>query len=416
MRILFISSFYPPYDLGGLEQLCGEMVASLSARGHICHVLASRHGVTDLAKIEMNVDRRLNLQADIHQYRPVDFFLRRKYREAFNHRMVSDTIDRYAPDVIFIWGMWNLDRRIPYWAEQARPCRVAYAIADYWPIEPDIHERYWQSPANRIWAEWLKKPLRKIVLSQLAWEKAVHPLALEHVACVSQYVRDKLTQAGALPHGAQVIYNGIDPTPFQEMAVQRDADRSGPLRLIYTGSLSEHKGVHTAIEACGLLRERGLDEEIHLTIVGGGHPDYVRWLKQRVDELDIGESVTLTGRVPRSEVSSILAGHHVFLFTSVYEEPIARSVMEAMAAGLAMVGTAVGGQAEMLQDGVNALIYSPNDADGLARCIASLMIDSDLRSNLAQAGQRMVLQRFTLERMVDEMEDWLTDMVTGHTG
>jgi glycosyltransferase involved in cell wall biosynthesis len=103
-----------------------------------------------------------------------------------------------------------------------------------------------------------------------------------------------------------------------------------------------------------------------------------------------------------------LAGHDVFLFTSVWEEPIARSVMEAMAAGLVVVGVPVGGQSEMLLDGANALVFPPGDADALAGCILRLQRDPDLAPRLSDAGRQMVLERFTLDRMVDEMETWLT--------
>ena len=99
-------------------------------------------------------------------------------------------------------------------------------------------------------------PIQLIALRTLAREKTAHPLNLDHVACVSQYVRNKLKQAGVLPHGARVIYNGIDPAPFLRVAEQRRAEASS-LRLVYTGSLTAQKGVHTAIEALGLLRQRG---------------------------------------------------------------------------------------------------------------------------------------------------------------
>ena len=271
---------------------------------------------------------------------------------------------------------------------------------------PNPHVSYWQQPARRRVTGMLMAPARHLALRTLAQERAAYPLGLEHVACVSEYVRNKLSQAGALPHGARVIYNGIDPEPFLQAAAQCKAD-SGTLRLVYTGSLVAHKGVHTAIEALGLLRQRGRSDGIHLDVVGGGHPDYQAQLRQRIAELGLADWVTFSGRVLRSEIANVLADHDVFLFTSVYEEPIARSVMEAMAAGLAIVGTPVGGQPEIFEDGTNALVYPPDDASKLADCIEVLQHDPALRARLALAGQATVEKRFTLERMVDEMESWL---------
>jgi len=84
--------------------------------------------------------------------------------------------------------------------------------------------------------------------------------------------------------------------------------------------------------------------------------------------------------------------------------------MEAMAAGLAVIGTAVGGQGEMLQDGLNALIFAPEDPLALAEAILQIRRDPALRARLARAGRQMVLERFTLDRMVNEMETWLQDL------
>jgi glycosyltransferase involved in cell wall biosynthesis len=213
-------------------------------------------------------------------------------------------------------------------------------------------------------------------------------------------------QAGALPNGARVIYNGVDMFPFLNAAGQR-VDQANALRLVYTGSLVEHKGVHTAIEAMGLLRQRGKLAGISLTVVGSGHPEYEVQLHSRVQALGLENLITFRGWVARSEIPRILAEHDVFLFTSEYEEPIARSVMEAMAAALAVIGTAVGGQAEILTDSENALVYLPGNAEQLADAIQMLRCEPDLRARLATAGQKTVEQRFTLDRMIDEMEAWL---------
>lgn len=410
MRILFLSNLYPPHDLGGWEQNCQEMAHRLQNRGHACHVLTSRYGMNGLPAPQESVTRALYLQADIHHYRPLDFFWRRPWQEWANRRALRRALDSFQPDVVFIWGMWNLSRQIAYRAEQWMNGRVAYAIAGYWPMEPDAHEAYWQRTARRSWARTLMAPARWLARRSLAREKATHPLALEQVACVSEYVRRKLTDAGALPHGARVIYNGIDPYPFLQAATHRTPSPH-LLRLIYTGGLVAHKGVHTTIEALGVVQRRGQVDEMHLSIAGGGHPEYEARLKRRVEELGLGDRVAFRGRVPRAEIAELLAGHDVFLFTSVYEEPIARSVMEAMAAGLSVIGTPVGGQGEMLQDGANALVFSPDDPEGLAACILRLQRDPELRARLAEAGRRTVVERFTLDRMVDEMEAWLEGLV-----
>jgi glycosyltransferase involved in cell wall biosynthesis len=107
----------------------------------------------------------------------------------------------------------------------------------------------------------------------------------------------------------------------------------------------------------------------------------------------------------------VLAVHDVFLFTSLSEEPIARTVMEAMAAGLAVIATPVGGQVEMLEEGANVLTFPPGDPAALAGHIQRLLDDPTLLRRLAAAGRQTVLQRFTVRRMVDEYEAWLEEIV-----
>jgi glycosyltransferase involved in cell wall biosynthesis len=409
MRILFISNFYPPHALGGMEIRCGETVARLEARGHRCRVLTSRYGSDGASAATDDVVRALHLEADLNYYRPQDFFLQRPGHARANRQALRRQIDIFQPDIIFVWGMWNLSPHVAYWAEQAMPGLVAYAVAGYWPMEPGVHEAYWQLPAQHVLSEVLKAPLRRWVLRKLTKERAAYTLKLEHVACVSEYVRQKLLASGALPHGARVIYNGIDPRPF--MAVANPSPPRDGMRLVCVGNLVPHKGVHTAIEALGLLRRQNKLNDLHLTLVGGGHPDYETHLRELVHRRHLSAHVAFYGRVPRKQVADILAAHDVFLFTSVYEEPIARSVMEAMAAGLVVIGTPVGGQQEMLEHGVNALVYAPDDAEALAARIMQLEDDRALSDRLSAAGRQTVLDRFTLQRMVDEMEAWLEEIV-----
>ena len=407
IRILFVSNLYPPHELGGWEQNCQEIVARLRARGHDCHVLTSRYGVGRRPPAEDGISRTLHLQANVEYYRPLDYMLRRRWRSRANRLTLHRALDALAPDVVFIWGMWNLSHEVAYRAERWLPGRVAYAVASYWPMEPDADTAYWSLPANHAWAERLKSLARKSILPRLARESRAHRLEMEHVACVSAFVCQKLLDAQALPHGARIINNGIDPTPFLAATGARSPGTGAELRLVYTGGILPHKGVHTAIEALGLLQQRGQADGVRLELIGGGHPDYMAQLQRRVGELGLADRITFRGRVPRDEIPGRLARADVFLFTSLWEEPIARSAMEAMAAGLAVIGTPVGGQREMLEHGVNALVYPPDDAAALAACVQRLRDDRALCARLGDAGRRTVLERYTLDRMADEMERWL---------
>jgi glycogen synthase len=407
MRLLFLSNLYPPYEIGGYEQWCQEVALRLRRRGHTVHVLTSRHGVNGTPLSEQDVTRTLYLQADINHYKPLDFFLKRARQEQFNRQELRRVLDQIQPDLAVIWGMWDLSRNLPYWAEQWMPGRVGYYISSYWPNDTDIHVEYWQSPAGQRLSDILKRPVRHAALSQLRREGYPPRLRFDYAVCCSQFVRDTLVQAGKLPADAGVLFGGIEPGPILQHAVRKEAAPDGALRLLFFGSLLPHKGAHTAIEAVGLLKQKGWADRMTLTILGGGHPDYEAYLHALVKKLDVGSQVQFAGRVSREEVPAWLSRFDVFLFTSIWAEPMARTVMEAMAAGLLVIGAEVGGQIEMLSKDENALTFCAEDAAGLAFQIERALAEPGLRTQLAQAGQQTALARFTLDGMVDNVEKWL---------
>ncbi|MGD2158109.1 MAG: glycosyltransferase family 4 protein [Anaerolineales bacterium] len=410
MRILFLSNFYPPHEIGGYEQWCQEVRQGLQARGHNVQVLASRHGVQSEKEcaVEDGVTRSLHLQADITYYRPNDFFLKRPGQLRANLRELKKSIDQFHPEVILVWGMWNLSLKLPYWAERLMPGRVAYFIASYWPMDLDPHTSYWRLPGRRPVTELVKRPLRALALSSLHREGYPPHLRFEHAVCCSQFVRDKLVQVGKLPPRAGLLYGGINPEPYLGNIAEDKNCQEKPLRLLYFGRLIHDKGVHTAIQALAILKQRGLADRVELTILGDGHPEYKARLQSMVMQTHDDNRVHFVAWVPKEEIPDWLKRFDVYLFTSIWPEPMARSVMEAMAAGLLVIGSEVGGQSEMLVNGENALTFKAEDAAGLADHIISVLEDPSLRLRLARSGQDMVLRKFTLTRMVDDIESYLS--------
>lgn len=411
MRILFVSNLYPPCEIGGLEQLCQEVVERLQERGHICHVLTSGHGVQRGQSSAEGITRSLYLQADIHHYRPLAFFLRRPWQEWANRRAMYRAIELSKPDLVFIWGMWNLSPRVACWAEDLMSGRVAYNIQSYWPLDTDPHTAFWRDPGRRPLTRLVLRPFAQLALLTLQLESYPPRPKFHHVSSCSQHVVDLLVSEGVIPPGATVILNGIDPAPFIRQQ-RRRCKSSRPLRLLYFGGLLEHKGVHTAIEALGILQQRFGIDRVNLTVVGGGLPEYEAHLRALTRCLDLEEKVRFVGRVPRTEVPRILRNHDVFAFTSIWAEPFGRTIIEAMAAGLAVIGADVGGSREVFRFYPENMLFEPGNAESLAKQIRRLADTPDLVDRLGEAGQNLVLEHFTMDRMVDEIEDWLKGVVS----
>ena len=130
-----------------------------------------------------------------------------------------------------------------------------------------------------------------------------------------------------------------------------------------------------------------------------------------VSDYGLENYVNFASFVPRSEIPKWLNQFDVYLFTSIWQEPLALSVMEAMAAGLLVIGSEVGGQTEILHQDQNALTFQAEDAQGLANQIIYALEHPALRVKLAQAGRQLVVEKFTIDRMVNEIEDFLSQIV-----
>jgi len=413
MRILFLSNFFPPARPGGYTQWCHEVAERLAERGHNVGVLTSRYELEKAPVGEQNIYRLFHLEGDLDYYEPIHFFTQWKKQHRENLACLENTVRDFAPDLIFVWGMWSLSKALPALAERLLPGRVVYYLSDYWPVALDMHTTYWQLPARRWPIQLLKRVLSKVAMSMLAKESQPD-LKLEKVICVSNRVRDLLVEAGLPIEHACIIHGGTDIERFLD--VRKRDYRCRPLKLLYAGQLVQHKGVHTAIEAMAKLVKELRTGQIHLTLVGSGHPDYEAVLRELVDTSGLSDYITFHGPVSKDEMPALLQQFDILIFPSIYEEPLARMTQEAMVSGLVVIGTTTGGTKEILMDGETGFTFAPEDADGLAKQVTRLILDPDLCYRVAEAGRQTVLENFTLDKMVQEIEVYLMGCFDRNSG
>lgn len=410
MRILIISNYFPPFEIGGWEQNAYDIAQLLTQRGHQVHIVTSNYKADHLSQPEPGVERLLYLESSDHVHYHLSYALWHRWHEQQNATYLKRVIGHFIPDIIFIWGMWNLPVTVAQQAEELLPNRVVYSIASYWPMEESAHLAYWRAPTNRSWKRWAKNSLGWIVRNLWLHCPPRNQLEFEHVLCVSDFMKERLhKEAGLSPNKVKVVHNGIDLDAFiyyEPQAVVR------PLRLLYAGRLSPDKGVHTAIKGFAHYLENMRDSKVTLSIVGSGAPSYKETLKRQVVDLQISHAVHFYDQVQREQMPTILAEHDVLLFPSIWPEPLARMTQEAMACGLVVIGTDTGGTPELLQDGHNGFIFTAGDAQMLGKKIAQAAANPKLRRDMADAARRTIEQHFTLERMADEIEIYLTAVVT----
>lgn len=405
MNILFLTNMYPPHVIGGYEALCEEVADGIAKRGHQVHVLTSTYGYSQETS-EGNIHRLLSLESDLQFYKMEDVWTYPKKRERNLHHL-RRLISEVQPDIIFVWGMWNLSRSLAREAEMLMREGVVYYLANPWPIEANMHQSFWDAPATSFVKNVAKKLMRipaRLVLYE-EWEKV--PLQFEHAPCCSTAQRDQLLDAGVHLKDAPIIYEGIDLQNYLAQADKRTyANKNNLLSLAFVGILAEHKGVHTIIEALNQLSAEE-KKRVRLTILGKGHRQYEERLRNHVSTYQLSDVVEFRSPIPRPELPEFLGDHDVLLLPSTWAEPLARIMQEGLASGMVVVGSANGGTAETISHDENGLLFDAGDAGDLAKQIKRLMDDTPLRQSLGKNGRHIAEERFDINKMVSEIEKYL---------
>jgi glycosyltransferase involved in cell wall biosynthesis len=413
VRILIVTNFYG-VNSGGEEQSCRQVVEGLNERGHVTLVLTSRAPSRHMPARSAGVYRLFKLEMDQVPWRhSLTFFTQRRARERQNLECLECVINEFQPDLIYIWGMWNLHRSLAALAEVRYPGKVIYRFATYWPTLPSQNVMYWLTPGRTRLSQLPKRLLAPLALGLLAREAQPHPLRFERAMCVSAATRATLVEAGIPVSTARVIYTGLQVERYQQRGTGKPRAGQGGLNLLYAGRLSPDKGLTSALEALAKLVHAEGRRQLRLTLMGAGSSDFEHELRQRVGQLDLTEQVSFSGWQPAETMPEVLQSFDVLLVPSTWPEPFSRVVLEGMISGMVVVASRIGGTPEVIVDGENGMLFDPGHADGLAQKIGQLADDPAYAAKLARAGHQTVLERFTHSVMMNEIEAFLKEVADG---
>ena len=255
-------------------------------------------------------------------------------------------------------------------------------------------------------------------------QKLVQRLVCRMADCVlvnAEAIRDWLIADGFEPEKIVVIPNGIDVARFR-----RPVDGEGPRRelgiapdaplVTMVSRLSPTKGVEHLLDA--IAATAVTHPKLRALIVGEGlvaqdgvvmqDRVYLDSLIARAKRLGIADRVIFTGY--RSDIPALLAETTVFALPSL-TEGLSNVVLEAMAAGLPVIATRVGGTPEIIRDGQNGLLVPPSDPTALKAALTKLLDDPALANGLGASARRSVEERFSMARMVSSTEALYTDLL-----
>lgn len=223
------------------------------------------------------------------------------------------------------------------------------------------------------------------------------------VVAVSRATADDLRRTLRLPHDRVVVVpNGI---PFRrgdrarvrgELGVRDDR---GELLLVAVGNLYPVKGHRVLLRALGMLVDHATLPPWRLAVCGRGEEEAA--LRALAAELGITDRVHLLGL--RGDVTDVLAAGDCYVMPS-RSEGLPLALVEAMAAGLPIVASRVGGIPEVVSDGVEAVLVPPDDPAALASALAALLRDAPRRAELGAAAEGRARREFDVRVMGDAYE------------
>lgn len=213
--------------------------------------------------------------------------------------------------------------------------------------------------------------------------------------------------------GTEVHYlpNAIDIRPYEDIAARRRWDAPRPRRLLYLGYIGEAKGTFDLLEAFGTLE--GGDRPIELTLIGDflSLADAARVARLVASVADSGRICSQRPPVRGADKLAWLEWADILVFPSHYEG-MPMTLLEAMAAGLPVVATTVGGIPDIVKDGVNGLLVPPGRPAELARAIEKLCRDACLREEFGRRNARAA-QDFRIDRYAAKLAEIYARVVRG---
>jgi glycosyltransferase involved in cell wall biosynthesis len=209
----------------------------------------------------------------------------------------------------------------------------------------------------------------------------------------------------------ELIINGLDPGQVAivppipaSLAQARPIPASGQSEILYVGQVIRGKGVDLLLRAL-----KGVPGDWHATVVGTGN--HLETCRTMAETLGIAARVSFAGWVPHDALAPYYGRAAVCVVPSRWPEPFGMVGVEAMARGRPVVGFAVGGIPDWLEDGVTGILAPEADTGALGGAIASLLADPKRAAALGKAGLERVRERYQPNQYLDRLMQILGEAV-----
>lgn len=195
-----------------------------------------------------------------------------------------------------------------------------------------------------------------------------------------------------------VLRNCVD---VPELPAPVPHNNTAAMRALFLGTVGFSKGVYGLLEAAWVANSAG--SVVELVLAGPPeHGDEIQKIRSRVQGLGLSGRCCLIGAVYGCDKSRLMQTCDVLALPS-YREAMPMAILEAMAAGLPVVATDVGGVSEIVVDGYNGFLVAPGDVEALAHRLIFLAAQPELRRKMGQRGREIVQQQFDVTSYVERL-------------
>lgn len=170
-------------------------------------------------------------------------------------------------------------------------------------------------------------------------------------------------------------------------------------QILFLGEIGKRKGCYDIPEIYGRVLEKG--ERLPLIMAGDGE---LAEVKKLFEDRDLLKDISFPGWVRGADKDKCLKESGIFLFPSYYEG-MPMAVLEAMAYGMAIVTTRVGGIPHLLEDGVSGYLCEPGDIEGLSKRLLELSKDGDKRRKMGERARQKAIEEYSMESHMKKLMD-----------
>jgi glycosyltransferase involved in cell wall biosynthesis len=215
----------------------------------------------------------------------------------------------------------------------------------------------------------------------------------QFVRSISKFGRGQLMLSCERDQWPKLLYSplGIEVGDF--IPTGRNSSGSSAARLLCVGRLSEEKGQALLLESIAALAAEGLCVQLH--IVGNG-PDR-RWLESYASQLGVASSIVFEGWIDEAKLLALYSNTDIFVLSSL-AEGIPMVLIEAMALEKPCVAPRIAGIPELIDHGVDGLLFSVADVEDLSRQIRDLLQSSKLREQMGKRAREKVVREYDMTR------------------